>query len=144
MPVFSVTASRVLQVPTVMTARVKASTVMRTFEERVILKAHQEQTVVLELQVRRLNNGRKYRGCFLTLPRQPRREMCAEYRGCFLTLPRQPRRKDVRGEHRVYARSMSEVLHSFFRILGSWLQSLWLWRTASGSGGWTRLRSVSA
>ncbi|CBN77831.1 conserved unknown protein [Ectocarpus siliculosus] len=38
------------QVPTVMTARVKASTVMRTFEERVILKAHQEQTVVLELQ----------------------------------------------------------------------------------------------
>ncbi|CAM9163715.1 unnamed protein product [Ectocarpus sp. 6 AP-2014] len=38
------------QVPTVMKARVKASTVMRTFEERVILKAHQEQTVVLELQ----------------------------------------------------------------------------------------------
>ncbi|CAM9197690.1 unnamed protein product, partial [Ectocarpus sp. 4 AP-2014] len=38
------------QVPTVMTARVKASTVMRTFEERVILKARQEQTVVLELQ----------------------------------------------------------------------------------------------
>lgn len=36
-----------------MTARVKTSTVMRTFEERVILKAHQEQTVVLELQVRR-------------------------------------------------------------------------------------------
>lgn len=35
-----------------MTARVKASTVMRTFEERVILKAHQEQTVVLELQAR--------------------------------------------------------------------------------------------
>lgn len=35
-----------------MTARVKTSTVMRTFEERVILKAHQEQTVVLELQVR--------------------------------------------------------------------------------------------
>lgn len=34
-----------------MTARVKTSTVMRTFEERVILKAHQEQTVVLELQV---------------------------------------------------------------------------------------------
>lgn len=35
-----------------MTARLKASTVMRTFEERVILQAHQEQTVVLELQVR--------------------------------------------------------------------------------------------
>lgn len=35
-----------------MTARVKASTVMRTFEERVILKARQEQTVVLELQAR--------------------------------------------------------------------------------------------
>lgn len=34
-----------------MTARVKASTVMRTFEERVVLQAHREQTVVLELQV---------------------------------------------------------------------------------------------
>ena len=40
------------QVPTVMTARVRASTVMRTFEERVILQAYQQQTVVLELQVR--------------------------------------------------------------------------------------------
>ncbi|CAM9527246.1 unnamed protein product [Scytosiphon promiscuus] len=40
------------QVPSVMTARIQASTVMRTFEERVILKAHQEQTVVLELQAR--------------------------------------------------------------------------------------------
>ena len=39
------------QVPTVMTARVKASTVMRTFEERVILQAYRQQTVVLELQV---------------------------------------------------------------------------------------------
>ena len=40
------------QVPTVLTARLKASTVMRTFEERVILQAHREQTLVLELQVR--------------------------------------------------------------------------------------------
>ncbi|CAN0595841.1 unnamed protein product, partial [Laminaria digitata] len=38
------------QVPTVLTARLKASTVMRTFEERVILQAHREQTLVLELQ----------------------------------------------------------------------------------------------
>ncbi|CAN0585290.1 unnamed protein product, partial [Laminaria digitata] len=37
------------QVPTVLTARLKASTVMRTFEERVILQAHREQTLVLEL-----------------------------------------------------------------------------------------------
>lgn len=35
-----------------LTARLKASTVMRTFEERVILQAHREQTLVLELQVR--------------------------------------------------------------------------------------------
>lgn len=41
-----------------MTARVKASTVMRTYEERVVLKANQEQTVVLELQV---NSGEAWR-----------------------------------------------------------------------------------
>lgn len=41
-----------VQVATVMTARMKASTVMRTFEERVILQAHRQQTVVLELEAR--------------------------------------------------------------------------------------------
>lgn len=49
---FSATASPALQVPTVAPARVEAGDTTRTPEERAILEAHHEQTVVLELQVR--------------------------------------------------------------------------------------------
>lgn len=80
-----------------MTARVKASTVMRTFEERVILKAHQEQTVVLELQVEQ-NNKRllPYPSLAYFVPRCVRRAS----------------RDDV-----------FILVFFFFFILGAWLQS---------------------